>query len=107
MLESISNNFSESTLSQVKPVVVIFFTSYCPFCMEFSQIFEKYSKDSRYLFVKADITDDNNPFWEKYHIETVPSVIILNEGKVKARKDAVGGVGLTEKNLKDLLKKIN
>ena len=107
MLESISTNFSEKILTEEKPIVIVFYATYCPFCKEFCQTFEKYSKDSRFLFAKTDITDDNNPFWEKYHIKTIPTVITFKEGKIRARIDAKGGVGLTEKDLKDLLKKIS
>jgi thioredoxin-like negative regulator of GroEL len=52
--------------------------------------------------VKVD--DDDNPLWEEYSIEAVPTVILFEEGKVCRRLNGIFGYGISEKQLEDWLK---
>jgi hypothetical protein len=54
----------------------------------------------------ANITDDENPMWEKYQVEAVPTLLVFKNGKEISRRDAILGVGLTEEDIISLLKEI-
>lgn len=105
MLEIHPEDF-ETMLKSNIPVVVMFYTAYCPYSRRFTPIFERYSNDPRHVFAKANITDDENPLWERCRVETVPTVIAFKDGKEISRKDAISGVGLIEEDLKNLLQEI-
>ncbi|MFQ6134485.1 MAG: thioredoxin family protein [Nitrososphaerales archaeon] len=106
MIEADVDSFSEKILKSSRPTVTMFYATYCPYYRRFEPIFEKYSGDSRYVFAKADITDDDNPLWDRYKIEAVPTLIAFKDGKEIGRRDAVLEVGLSEEDLKGLLQEI-
>lgn len=80
-----------------KKTVVLFEMTDCPFCRSFQSAFlhfaKKRSEDFALLRVKLDAYE--NPLWQKYEIEAVPTVIIFAKGKIMARLDSKLGVGLT------------
>jgi thioredoxin 1 len=107
MLEKVKAVFSEE-LAQVNEIVIaLFYTAYCPFCRRFAPIFEKYSINQPYIFAKADITDDSHPYWDKYKISYVPTLIAFKSGQILARRDSKAGVGLAEEDLLSLLKEVS
>ncbi|MEE9586192.1 MAG: thioredoxin family protein [Nitrososphaerales archaeon] len=106
MIHADTDNFSEKILKSSRPTVTLFYATYCPFARSFDPVFEEYSRDPEYEFAKVDITDDDNPLWERYNIEAVPTLIAFKDGKEIGRKDAALGVGLSEEDLKDLLQEI-
>jgi thiol-disulfide isomerase/thioredoxin len=103
MYDSIFVNFDESFSEEEKIIVTVFFASYCPFCVRFSPIFEKRARQAKYVFAKADITDDDNPFWNRYNIKVVPTLIAFKDGEEIMRKDGILGVGLDEHDLSTFL----
>ena len=106
MLESISASYSEELIKSKKPVIVMFYAEYCPFCRSFAPIFESYSSDPNFIFSKADITDDDDPLWNKYNIKVVPTLVAFQEGREVARRDGVRGEGLREEDLLSLLQEV-
>ena len=86
--------------------MAMFHTTYCPFCRRFRPIFERYSGDSGHVFAVVDITDDDNPLWDRYKIGAVPTVIAFKDGEEIGRRDSVLGVGLSEVDLKSLLQEV-
>jgi len=96
MFEHIKAVFDESLHRDGRIVVVVFYASYCPFCLQFSSYMKKHSSNTLFLFAKADVTDDDSPLWGKYHLATVPTLIAFKDGEEIARKEAPLGVGLDE-----------
>ena len=94
-------------LHQNRKVLVLFCASWCPFCRSFFSVFAKqvakYSFDST---VRVYIDDDDNPLWEDYLIEAVPTIILFEQGQVVRRLDAELGEGLTEKQFVEWLAKL-
>ena len=94
-------------LQQNKRVLVLFCASWCPFCRSFFSVFDKraakYSFDST---VHAYIDDYDNPLWEDYSIEAVPTVILFEQGQAVRRLDAELGAGLREKQFAEWLAKL-
>ncbi|OHE55105.1 MAG: hypothetical protein A3K61_01170 [Thaumarchaeota archaeon RBG_16_49_8] len=106
MIEDTSDALLEKTLKDERPVVIMFYATYCPYSRRFAPIFEQYSRDPHYTFAKADITDDDNPLWDKYDIPAVPTVIAFKNGLEAGRRNAVHGFGLTEEDFTALLKQL-
>jgi hypothetical protein len=45
----------------------------------------------------------NNPLWERFDVEIVPTLIGFKEGRILLRKDGVAGVGLGTRELEDAI----
>jgi len=107
MLEKVKAVFSDKLTQTDNPVIALFYATYCPFCQRFAAIFEKHSANQPYTFAKADITDDSHPYWDRYNINYVPTLIAFKSGQAIARRDAKGGVGLEEEDLQSLLNEVS
>jgi len=84
-------------------VFVVFYASWCPFSQKFLPTFEKYAQSKEQSCLRVKI-DDKASLCEKYSVEGVPTVIFFENGKVTKRLDGAPGEGLTEKQLKDLIR---
>ena len=79
-------------------VVALFYASWCPFCRSFLSVFNKHAeKPNSALFIRVKIDEDENPLWETYSLEAVPSIILFENGTVSRRLDCEMGAGLSEK----------
>jgi len=104
MREIESETDLRNILRSNESVFTLFYASWCPFCRTFLPIFEKHAqKNDAVRFQRVKIDDEANPLWEEYEIEVVPTVILLDGGKVTARLDGTLGRGLSEEQLKDFL----
>jgi len=101
----ISNKYDlESQLKKGKRVLALFYASWCPFCRRFLPAFDKnYSKYGFNLVLSVKVDDNDNPLWEEYSIEAVPTIILFEEGKVCRRLDGRFGYGLSERQLEEWL----
>jgi thioredoxin 1 len=98
MMEVTDENSLTKELKANPKVIALFYASWCPFCRSFLSIFSKYAqKSGAALFMQVKIDDDENPLWEKYAFEAVPSIIFFKEGQVSKRLDCKLGCGLNEK----------
>ena len=82
-----------------KERIVLFYASWCPFCRAFKPIFEDYEKQNGLSFLEADISDENDPLWDEYGINVIPTVLAVKDGKAVRRLDGRAGVGLTKEDL--------
>jgi len=94
----VSNKYDlESQLKKGKRVLALFYASWCPFCRNFLPAFDKnYSKYGFNLILRVKVDDDDNPLWEEYSIEAVPTVILFEKEKVCRRLDGRFGYGIGE-----------
>ena len=96
-----------SQLEAHDKVIVFFWASWCPFCDRFLPISDKYAmQNGSYWFVRAYVDEDSNPLWEEYSLESVPTVILFELGKVSARLDGHLGQGISERQFSDWLRKL-
>jgi len=108
MLEILTHeDFQMKVLSSGTPFVVLFTTTWCPFCQRFKPLYEAYASKSRFELVAAYLDEFENPLWNEYHIDVVPTIAFFNEGKLLKRIDGVLGVGLSEADLSGFLHSLN
>ena len=90
----------ENRLKGREKAYVLFYATWCPFSQRFLPIFEEYSKSNPTECLSL-IVDEEPEICEEYAIEYYPTVICFVRGKVHKRLDAVPGLGLNKKQLKD------
>src|SRR5436305_1648281 len=82
--------------------VVLFHTTWCPFCRSFLPVFVRQTKKTQGV-IEAVIDDEENPLWDKYSIEIVPTVIFFDGKKPVRRLDGRPMAGLTAGDLEAAL----
>ncbi|MCW4017726.1 MAG: thioredoxin family protein [Candidatus Bathyarchaeota archaeon] len=98
MIEVIDQAGLETQLKTNPHVLVLFYSSWCPFCRSFLPAFNRYAEDpnNQATYIKVRIDEDENPLWETFGLEAVPSVLLFENGVVSRRLDCKLGRGLTE-----------
>jgi thioredoxin len=87
-------------LGKTDKVIVLFYATWCPYCINFVPIFDKRIINYNVGNVIHVLLDDyNNQLWDDYDIEVVPTVIFFENTKVSRRLDGRFGRGLNEKQL--------
>lgn len=99
----------QQLLERNEKILVLFYASWCPYCLSFVPVFDKkvinFNSGSKRV-IHVLINDYDNPLWDDYDIEAVPSVMFFEKGKVSKRLDGKLGVGLSEKQLGDWLQEL-
>ena len=91
-------------LKKHEKVLALFYASWCPYCVAFVPAFNKNVANFKSATVIHVLLDDyDNPLWDDYNVETVPTVIFFEKGKVSKRLDGRFGVGLNAKQFTDWL----
>ena len=100
----------DALFSLGEKVLVMFYADWCPFCQRFRPIFESAAKSESTTSFKmygAKVNDDNNPLWDRFSINAVPSVIAFDKGNIISRRDAKLGTGLNNSDLDSILKEVS
>ena len=74
-----------------RKVAVLFYAGWCPDCTAFMPDFDAAAAKSKVKVAKARIDEDENPIWDDYEIERVPTVVLFEDGKEKMRAEEKGG----------------
>ncbi|MFA6489137.1 MAG: thioredoxin family protein [Candidatus Micrarchaeia archaeon] len=72
-------------------IAVLFYAGWCPDCGRFMPVFDAAAAKAKAKAAKARIDADENPIWEDFKIERVPTVVLFEEGKEKMRVEETGG----------------
>ena len=100
MIEVDNKQDLNSQLKMNEKVLALFYASWCPYCMRFVPVFDKKVVNFSFGSVIHVLLDDyDNPLWDEYSIEAIPTLIFFEKGKVCRRLDGKFGVGLNEKQL--------
>ena len=87
-------------LKKTEKVLVLFYATWCPYCVNFVPTFDKKITNFSVGNVIHVLLDDyDNQLWDDYDIEAVPTVIYFEKGKVSNRLDGRFGKGLKENQL--------
>jgi thioredoxin-like negative regulator of GroEL len=96
------NNFIEGSAS-----VVAFHASWCPFCRRFMPAFRAFEGKTKARMAEAQVDEEDNPLWDRFKIEVVPTMIAFKDGKPIDRRDGKPGAGLSEKDIESLLESVS
>ena len=91
--------------------LVMFYADWCPYCQRFKPIFESAAAKSKSSttsckMYEAQVNDDDNPLWDRFSINAVPTVIAFDKGNIISRRDAKMSAGLNESDLDSILKEV-
>jgi len=100
------NDFEGQRLKDTTALAVVFQADWCPFCRQFTPIFESSLSQEKLSFAVVDLSDLSNPLWEVFHINVVPSVLLFNHGRLIQRYDGVLGRGLDRVVLAEMIAKL-
>ena len=93
--------FDTKVLNTNKRTLVLFYADWCPYCSNFKPTFEEISSN---MDKKAAlVNEDENPLWDKFNIQAVPTIIAFENGKIISRKDARKGIGLTRSDMESIV----
>jgi len=82
MIELTDQNFENEVIDNSKPVLVDFYTSWCPPCKVLAPILEKLSLEFKEEIIFTKINIDSNPITsQKFGIESIPTVALFRNGK--------------------------
>ena len=98
------NQFDKILSSQVKSLVM-FYADWCPFCQKFKLTFESLANtsDKKIKFYAHMINDDDDPLWDRFSINTVPTLIAFDGNEIISRRDSKMGVGLNKTDIDSIL----
>ncbi len=87
-------------LEKTEKILVLFYATWCPYCVNFVPIFDKKIINYNVGNVIHVLLDDyDSQIWDDFDIEAVPTVISFEKGKVSKRLDGRFGLGLNERQL--------
>jgi len=81
--------------------VVMFTTSWCPFCRRFKPKFDACASESPDLRLAMVYIDEyENPLWDEHRVDVVPTLVVFDGGREVFRRDGVLGAGLGDSDLR-------
>ena len=83
----------------------MFYADWCPFCQKFKPSFESLANiaNNNISFYASMINDDDNPLWDRFSINTVPTLIAFDGNEIISRRDSKMGVGLNKTDIDSIL----
>lgn len=82
ILQLNEHNFDQVVFTSYKPVLVDFYADWCSPCKAFKIILDKFAElRSEVLIVKVNI-DENHELARKYQISSIPTLMLVENGKV-------------------------
>lgn len=97
--------FDSKVLGDNRKTVVLFYATWCPYCSNFKPTFESAKIDTANK-VGSIIDEDENPLWDRFNIQAVPTMIVFQNGKIISRRDAKKHVGLTKSDMDSIVKEL-
>ncbi|MCM1167860.1 MAG: thioredoxin [Ruminococcus sp.] len=80
-----SENFKTEVLNSKKPVLLDFWTAWCPPCKMQSPIIDEIADQRTDIVVGKVNTDEQPELAEAFDVENIPTLVIIQNGGVKSR----------------------
>lgn len=79
------NNFKHEVLTSKVPVLLDFWAPWCGPCRMIAPLVEEISKEKEEVLKVCKVNIDEHPdLAEMFHVMSIPTLIVVNEGKVTA-----------------------
>lgn len=95
--------FEREVLKSPEAVIVVFEAHWCPFCRSFMPIIKAYEAQLPAPLVASILDEWDDPLWERYSVDVVPTLAIFRGGRLVFRIDGILGKGLAEEDIKRLI----
>ena len=79
------NNFSQEVLNSDRPVLLDFWASWCGPCRMLSPIVDEIAEEREDIKVCKINVDEEPELANQFQVMSIPSLFVLNEGKVVAQ----------------------
>lgn len=93
-----AENFEQEVMQNEKTVVLDFWASWCGPCRMFTPIIEQFAEDNPEVMVGKVNIDEQSSLAERFHIMSVPTLVIMKGGEVVKKnvgvitKEAIEGL---------------
>jgi thioredoxin len=94
-----SEEFQNDHLRRAGTWVIAFLADWCPFCQRFLPEFSALEGEKGFRVAIGDVTSEESPLWDTFHIDVVPTVVVFREGRPVFRADGILGSGLPKEQL--------
>ena len=94
----------DDLFSRNEKSLVLFYAVWYSFCQRFEPIFD--SIESNFLLYSTRLNDGVSPLWDRFSLETVPTIIPLDGDKLIGRKDTRKEIGLIKDDVDTLIKEL-
>ncbi len=101
-----THDFDREVLERDSPLVVLFEAEWCPFCTSFSAVLNQRADKIPMPVLAVLLNDDDDPLWDRYSIEAVPTLAVFDGGEIVFRIDGVLGIGLDNTDVSRLIEQI-
>lgn len=104
-MDPFQQNHFDKLLSEGKRILVMFYADWCPFCQKFKLTFESFdnTSDKKIKFYAHMINDDDDPLWDRFSINAVPTLIAFDGNEIISRRDSKMGIGLNKTDIDSIL----
>jgi thioredoxin 1 len=90
--------FEQEVLKAGEPVLVDFWAEWCGPCHAVSPVLEKIADERKLKLVKVNI-DENQQLQQRFGIQSIPHMILFEDGEPKAAAIGAQPKGMLEKSL--------
>jgi len=98
--------FDSKVLNGGQKTLVLFYADWCPYCANFKPTFEEMNSGKAQKKA-ALVNEDENPLWDRFNVQAVPTMIAFQEGRIISRRDAKKHVGLTRTDMESIIKELS
>ena len=104
-MDPFQQNHFDRLLSEGRRILVMFYADWCPFCQKFKLTFDSFANtsDKKIKFYAHMINDDDDPLWDRFSINAVPTLIAFDGNEIISRRDSKMGIGLNKTDIDSIL----
>ena len=78
--------YFDNEIANKKEALVLFYADWCGHCARFCPEFQDVAKGCKTECMMVNISNEDDPLWDKYRIEVVPTMVLFRNGKPVDKK---------------------